>query len=176
MTTPSTPPAPKCSTPSPNPKDGAKTNPSIHLDIYSQSKPSFYDLPSINSNRSTSFGYGNKIDIGKRGTITPSPLNYTIHGDFDRTERKNGITMGLGREVSIIIIFRTSRTSTRMVLSPLKFPVRKTTMPTNPQSSSALQSTQSLPDTSCSQNGKNQFLDPASTTQSKLPKTTSTLL
>ena len=38
----------------------------------------FYDLPEVKNKRSTSFGYGNKIDIAKKNLMTPSPQNYTL--------------------------------------------------------------------------------------------------
>lgn len=52
----------------------------------------------MKNNRSTSFGYGNKIDLAKVNVVTPSPMNYTIHGEFDSfKEKKVGITFGAGR-------------------------------------------------------------------------------
>jgi hypothetical protein len=55
-------------------------------------------MPDIKNNRSTSFGYGNKIDLAKVNVVTPSPLNYTIHGEFDTyKDKKAGITFGAGR-------------------------------------------------------------------------------
>jgi hypothetical protein len=61
-------------------------------------KSRFYDLPDVKNNRSTSFGYGNKIDLAKANVVTPSPLNYTIHREFDSfREKKLGITFGAGR-------------------------------------------------------------------------------
>ena len=52
----------------------------------------------MKNNRSTSFGYGNKIDLAKVNVVTPSPMNNTIHGEFDSfKEKKVGITFGAGR-------------------------------------------------------------------------------
>jgi hypothetical protein len=45
-------------------------------------------------NRSTSFGYGNKIDLAKKNFVTPPPDRYNIQGDI---KNKFGITMAHGR-------------------------------------------------------------------------------
>lgn len=36
----------------------------------------FYNLPSLLNNRSTSLGYGKKMDISKKTVITPPPGTY----------------------------------------------------------------------------------------------------
>ena len=45
-------------------------------------------------NRSTSFGYGNKIDLAKKNFVTPPPDRYYVDGNI---KSKFGITMGHGR-------------------------------------------------------------------------------
>ena len=47
-------------------------------------------------NRSTSFGYGDKIDIGKRNFVTPPPDRYQLESEF-KSNNKVGITMAQGR-------------------------------------------------------------------------------
>ncbi len=46
--------------------------------------------------RSTSFGYGNKLDLGKRNFVTPPPDRYIITNDF-MEKGKYGITIAPGR-------------------------------------------------------------------------------
>lgn len=84
---------------------------SHHL-LYRNTKSKFYDLPDIKNNRSTSFGYGNKVDMARTNFNTPSPLNYTINGEFDSMKnKKGGITFGAGRDVIFAVIMnRLSRT------------------------------------------------------------------
>jgi len=50
----------------------------IHSSLSSQDNHKFYDLPKIGSNRSTSFGYGSKMDLSKNGRISPPPNTYSI--------------------------------------------------------------------------------------------------
>ena len=73
------------------------------LSIFSSSRQptgeKFYDLPSVNSNRSASFGFGSKLDISRLANNSPPPNSYTIEGDFER-KRPNSIAIGLGRDVS----------------------------------------------------------------------------
>ena len=42
----------------------------------------FYDIPTTKSKRSTSFGYGNKIDLSLKNR-TPAPGDYTIKSEFE---------------------------------------------------------------------------------------------
>ena len=65
-------------------------------------KSKFYDLPQLKSNRSTSFGYGDKTDLAKKNLATPSPMKYNILGAFDNKNKKDGISFGAGRDVIVI--------------------------------------------------------------------------
>ena len=53
-----------------------------NINYISTNTSKFYDLPSLKANRSTSFGYGNKIDLSKKSLITPSPLQYELKRAF----------------------------------------------------------------------------------------------
>jgi hypothetical protein len=46
--------------------------------------------------RSTSLGYGKKLDLGKKNFITPPPNRYTLSSDF-RKDPKIGVTIAPGR-------------------------------------------------------------------------------
>lgn len=59
----------------------------------------FYDVPSTQTKRTTSFGYGNKIDLSKQYFQKPSPTQYDVKGDFDAHDKKKGITISAGREI-----------------------------------------------------------------------------
>lgn len=56
-----------------------------------------YELPSTRSMRSTTFGYGDKVDLGKRNFICPSPDRYKLNNSDFQSNSKNGISMGHGR-------------------------------------------------------------------------------
>lgn len=36
----------------------------------------FYEIPNTRTMRATSFGYGQKMDLGKKNFVTPSPDRY----------------------------------------------------------------------------------------------------
>ena len=57
-----------------------------------------YDVPESKSQRSASFGYGKKMDLGKEYFQKPSPDNYNMPSDFIKNKNK-GITISAGREI-----------------------------------------------------------------------------
>lgn len=56
----------------------------------------FYDIPTTRVMRATSFGYGNKLDLGKKNFVTPSPDRYNFDSDFKQNS-KSGFTIAPGR-------------------------------------------------------------------------------
>jgi len=59
----------------------------------------FYDLPSTRVLRSTSFGFGKKLDLANI-SCSPAPNRYSLHGDFEHEKDKSrGFSLGLGRNV-----------------------------------------------------------------------------
>ena len=61
----------------------------------------FYQLPNTRDTRSTSFGYGNTVDLSKQNLVTPAPGSYKTRGEFEKQKDENrGISFGLGREVT----------------------------------------------------------------------------
>ena len=59
----------------------------------------FYDLPSTRVLRSTSFGFGKKLDLANI-SCSPAPNKYSLHGDFEHEKDKSrGFSLGLGRNV-----------------------------------------------------------------------------
>jgi hypothetical protein len=67
-------------------------------------------LPSIQSNQSTSFGYGQKYDLSKVSNLkTPAPNAYNVSRDFDDQGNRilnSGPSFGIGREVQNIFILK----------------------------------------------------------------------
>jgi len=55
----------------------------------------------VANNRSTSLGYGQKVQIGQSKTIVPSPGAYEL-GSYFKPDKKKGISIGAGREVIIV--------------------------------------------------------------------------
>ena len=53
--------------------------------IFSLDNSKFYDLPQLKNSRTTSFGYGNKIDISKQLVKTPAPGTYLLKSDFSES-------------------------------------------------------------------------------------------
>ena len=53
-------------------------------------------MPSTRALRATSFGYGNKLDLGKRNFVTPPPDRYSLNSDFTK-DGKHGVTIAPGR-------------------------------------------------------------------------------
>ena len=60
----------------------------------------YYDVPNFRSRRSTSFGYGNKIDLTIKSPA-PSPSRYTQPSAFDNPQ-KRGFSFGFGRDVKYL--------------------------------------------------------------------------
>ena len=56
----------------------------------------FYEIPTTKTMRATSFGYGQKLDLGKKNFVTPSPDRYELSSEFKKNP-KVGFTMAPGR-------------------------------------------------------------------------------
>lgn len=89
----------------------------------------YYDLPVLSDKRSTSFGYGSKLDFAK-AKEGPAPNSYKIKSEFDNKQK--GQTMGESRNNMEMhsILGNLPKTpgpgsySTKTTLSEIKYSIR----------------------------------------------------
>ena len=74
----------------------ANLSSTLYSNFRSSSNDNFYDIPSTRALRATSFGYGNKLDLGKRNFVTPPPDRYSLKSEFNN-DGKHGKTLAQGR-------------------------------------------------------------------------------
>ena len=67
--------------------------------FYEHSCDKMYNLPDIKTTRTTSLGYGKKVDFSKMGPNSPAPNTYNRGSTFDS---KQGYSFRLNREVTIM--------------------------------------------------------------------------
>lgn len=66
--------------------------------FFEHSCDKMYNLPDIKTTRTTSLGYGKKVDFSKMGPSSPAPNTYNRGSTFDS---KQGFSFRLNREVTI---------------------------------------------------------------------------
>lgn len=64
----------------------------------------YYTVPDIKSKRSTSFGFGNKLNLSLDNSVAPPPGTYAPERLFDKSPKNRGYSFGFGRDVVVSFI------------------------------------------------------------------------